>query len=144
VFGIDLRPGLAEALTEPVIHVTKTSVKHLFVLPAGNMLRMGISPDSGRDKHPRSTGSVSQSGLMFLPNFRDVLYSLQQEFGFVILDMASANDAAMPMIFAQQMNGLLVVIDTNRTTKEHVDYVIHRFGADRVRGFVLNRVPSSG
>jgi Mrp family chromosome partitioning ATPase len=141
VFGVDIRPGLADALADPSIHVARTNVKNLYVMTAGNVRKMGIVPEGSGKGGPKSNGSTSQSSLMFISSFRDVLYSLQQEFAFVILDMGAASDPALPAIFAQQVNGLLVVIDSNRTTRENVDYVLNRFGADRVRGFVLNRVP---
>jgi Mrp family chromosome partitioning ATPase len=140
VFGTDIRPGLAEGLTEPNIQVTRTKIKHLFVLTLGNVHKLGIAPETSQEKHSRSNGSVTQSSLMFLPNFRDVLYSLQMEFGFVIVDLPALNDAIVPVLFAQQLNGLLIVVDASRTKKEHVDQLVNRCGIDRVRGFVLNRV----
>lgn len=142
-FGLDVRPGLADALVESSVCVARTKVKHLHVVTAGNVRKMGVLPEPSGKGKPVQEHAVRNSALMLLTNFRDVLYTLQQEFGFVIVDMAAANDPALPALFAQQMHGLLVVIDTNRTKREHIDHLMNRFGADRIRGFVLNRVPGA-
>lgn len=148
-FRVDIRPGLADAMVDPVIAVVQTTIKHLSLVTAGNFRRMGIAPD-GEAKRRSKTNGVSgtngtngSAGLTFLSDFRDVLYSLQRQFAFIIVDMSSATDPFLPLLFMQQMHGLVVVIDSNRTKREDVDFVVHRLGAARVRGFVLNRVERS-
>ncbi len=148
-FRVDIRPGLADAIVDQVIGIVSTTVKHLHLLTAGNVRRLGISPD-GAGKRGAKTNGVNGgngangmnggTGLTFLSDFRDVLYSLQRQFSFIIVDMSAATDPSVPLLFSQQMHGLVVVVDANRTKREDVEYVVNRLGAGRVRGFVLNRV----
>lgn len=139
-FGVDIRPGLADAIVEPIICVVGTTVKHLHLLTAGNVRRLGIAPEGPAKRGSRTNGAIGSGGLSFLSDFRDVLYSLQKQFSFIIVDMSSATDASLPILFTQQMHGLVVVVDAMGTKREDIDYVVRRLGTGRVRGFVLNRV----
>jgi Mrp family chromosome partitioning ATPase len=90
VFSTSLKPGLLEAFNDVTIHVSATQIEHLFVLSAGGSMARPL-------------------GLDQLPHFRDVLYSLVQEFDFVIVDMPSMDVHGFPVLFANQLTGLFVV-----------------------------------
>jgi Mrp family chromosome partitioning ATPase len=78
---------------------------------------------------------------MFVANFRDVLFSLQQRFEIIIVELPPLMIPVLPLHLMQMMHGLLVVIDSTRTTKTDVSRIVQRIGKDRILGFVLNRVP---
>jgi Mrp family chromosome partitioning ATPase len=120
VFGVPMKPGLLEAFNNVAIHVSATKIEDLFVLSAG-----------GRMARPL--------GLNQLPFFRDVVYSLVQEFDFVIVDMPSMNVPDLPILFASQLNGLLIVVNIGKTKRAEVDRMFRLLKEGQVFGFVLNR-----
>jgi Mrp family chromosome partitioning ATPase len=121
IFGVSGRPGLAEALGDGDVHVSRTKFDRLSVLAAGN------------PKRPRID-------LGDLPAFEHVLRSLRQEFDFVIIDMSPLSSGDFPLTFTNTFSGVLVVIDVRRTRRRHIDKVFRQLPYDNVLGFVFNRV----
>jgi len=78
-------------------------------------------------------------GLNQLSAFRDVIYSLEQEFDIVIVDMPSINNESVPVLFAKQLNGVIVVVDSGKTRREELDTMFRQLNERQVLGFVLNR-----
>lgn len=142
VFGTNLSPGLVEALTNPTIYVSVTQVKHLYVLTAGNygktLLTNNQSPKGFVTS--KTNGTFGPASLATLASFRDVVYSLQRDFDVIIIDMPAILDPEVPALATQHMNGLLLVVDSQKTTREDIANVFHRVGKQQVIGFVLNRV----
>jgi len=120
VFGTSLKPGLLEAFNDVTIHVSATKIENLFVLSAGGSMARPL-------------------GLDQLPQFRDVLYSLVQEFDFVIVDMPSMDVFGFPVLFANQLSGLFVVLNAGRTKRGEVDRMFRLLNEAQVYGFVFNR-----
>ncbi len=120
IFGTPLKPGLVEAFNDVAIHVSETRIDHLYLLPAGGDLA-----------HPL--------GLEQFPFFRDVIYSLTREFSFVVVDMPSVGIPGFPLLFANQLSGLLVVLNAGRTRREEVDRMFRLLNEAQVYGFVFNR-----
>jgi Mrp family chromosome partitioning ATPase len=120
VFGTSLRPGLLEAFNDVTIQVSATQIEHLFVLSAGGSMARPL-------------------GLDQLPHFRDVLYSLVQEFDFVIVDMPSMDVHGFPVLFANQLTGLFVVLNAGKTKRGEVDRMFRLLNEAQVYGFVFNR-----
>jgi Mrp family chromosome partitioning ATPase len=120
VFGTSLKPGLLEAFNDVTIHVSATQIEHLFVLSAGGSMARPL-------------------GLDQLPSFREVLYSLVQEFDFVIVDMPSMNLLDFPILFANHLNGLFVVLNVGKTKRSEVDRMFRVLNESQVFGFVFNR-----
>jgi Mrp family chromosome partitioning ATPase len=121
VFGVPPRPGLVEAFNDVSIYVSSTKIEHLCVLSAG--------------------GSKSRPlGLDQLVFFRDVVYSLAQEFDFVIVDMPSVNVQGFPVLFANQLSGLFVVLNAGETKRADIERMFRLLNETQVSGFVFNRV----
>ncbi len=137
VFGVSLSPGLAEALGDGNIHVSETAIENLSVLSAGHQ----IAPRDGSPAHLAGTNTTPPTpfGLDQLTAFRDVMYSLAQEFELIIVDMPSINYEGVPVLFANYFNGLLVVIDSGRTKQEDLDRMFHHVNERQVLGFIFNR-----
>ncbi len=134
IFGTTLSPGLVEAISNRSISVSQTQIKHLYVLSAGNL---GGTPFvAGRAS--RDSVSLEQAA-----EFRDVIYSLKQEFEFVIVDMPVLHEPRIPMLLTHQMDGLLVVVDARRTRQEDIDKLFLRVNERQILGFVLNRASES-
>ena len=89
IFGVPQTPGLLDALRDTTIHVSQTAIEHLTVLTAG-------IPSAAQDPRPHGNAlpakpmQMAQSpflGLEQLTAFRDILYSLEQAYDFIIVDM---------------------------------------------------------
>lgn len=142
IFGVIPSPGLGEALRNGTIHLSQTVIDHLAVLPVGNVpvhleSVLRFPTISGL---PASTIHRNILGLDQLAAFRDIIYSLQQEFDFVIVDMPAMNTEEIPVLFANQLNGLLVVIKTGKTKREDLDVMFQHINQHQVLGFVFNHM----
>jgi Mrp family chromosome partitioning ATPase len=142
IFGTRLTPGLVEAIHEPKIYVSKTQIKHLYVLSAGNITSSPWASDRGSTKDQRARGSSNRSsiGLDQVAGFRDVLYSLKEEFEFVIVDMPALQEPRIPILLTHQMDGLLVIVDARKTKQKDVENILRRVNSSQIIGFVFNRV----
>lgn len=119
VFGIPPGPGLAEALCGSDICVVPTQLENLFALPAGDR-------------------------RLFTPNrlsaFREILFSLNNSFEFVLVDLPSAGSRAFPTIIANQLGGLLIVVRPKMTKRREVGRLFRKLHEKSVLGFVMNGV----
>jgi len=141
IFGTRLAPGLAETLNDRPIQVSHTQVKHLYILSAGQMPFHSLNADYlGNGEQVSLAEAQSTLGLDQLASFRNVLYSLRQEFEFVIVDMPALHEPRIPILLTNQMDGLIVVVDANRTKHEHIEKMFRRVNQNQVIGFVFNRV----
>ena len=143
IFDVLQFPGLAESLRNGRIHIFRTSIDHLSVMTVGNF---GLPKPR---KHPAASGASPHSrpavpdrptiGLEQLAAFRDIIYSLEQEFEFVIVDMPSITAGGIPILFANEMNGLLIVVNSGKTRREDLDAMFRQISERQVLGFVFNR-----
>jgi Mrp family chromosome partitioning ATPase len=78
--------------------------------------------------------------------FRDVLYSLKEQFSFVIVDMPAVRAHLVPLLFTNQLDGVLFVVHGGRTKQGEVDQALQLINERRVLGFVYNGAerPASG
>jgi len=153
VFALTIGPGLAEALNAPMVHVARTTVRHLHVMTLGNLSATfsGLrnngdgSPDARKNgrkngkadgKQHAGAGSSAVSGM---PSFRHVMDSLKQRFEVIIFDMPSIADPILPLHLTRQMDGVILVVDGRRTTKDDITRGARRIGKDHILGLVLNR-----
>ncbi|HCV43902.1 MAG TPA: hypothetical protein DGH68_10500 [Bacteroidetes bacterium] len=144
IFGTKLSPGLIESLNDNTIYVKPTRVKHLYVLSAGNPLGNPVVADRMTSSSMSPGGSKKASlGLEQLAAFRDVIYSLRQAFDFVIVDMPSIQEPRIPIQLTHQMDGLLVVVDANRTKHADIERTFGKLNKNQILGFVLNHAPDS-
>jgi Mrp family chromosome partitioning ATPase len=141
VFGTAHGAGLSEALRGGNITVSQTQIENLCVLTSENFLTLqngavSSAPFSAMSAQPLFHPALS---LDQLASFRDVIYSLEQEFEFVIVDMPSLNTQGFPVLFANQLNGLVVVVNTGKTKREEINGIFHQINERQVLGFVFNR-----
>lgn len=142
VFGLALSPGLTEALENGTIHVSSTQVEGLCVLTAGACQDRHVMEQTLSDSAVASLQTTEEPafGLEQLSAFLDVLYSLEQEFEFVVVDMPAINTGNFPILFASRLNGLIVVVDTRKTSRQELDKMFRQVNQHQVLGFVFNRV----
>lgn len=134
IFGVPRSPGLAEAFTNGKIYVSESSVENLSVLTSGNFLGLPDKRNDSMSSLPYPFLSLDQ-----LPAFRDVIYSLEQDYDFVIVDMPSMKTEEVPSLFVNQLSGLLVVINSGITKREEIDAMIHKINEHKILGFVFNK-----
>lgn len=144
IFGTRLEPGFISALQDPVIQVMDTPIKNLSVLPSG-AAAMNVNP--GLSQGGMSSDRLSSFGDLLLgvehiTAFRDLMYSLQEEFEVIIVDLPSLEAAEVPALYLNLLNGVIVVVNSGKTKKEEVDSLVHHLKENQVVGFVFNRVPS--
>jgi len=146
VFGLGIGPGLAEALTAPMVHVARTTVRHMHVMTLGNVsstfsgFRVGTNGKKNGKKNGQSNGKAHPVDMNGMPSFKHVMQSLKQRFEVIIFDMPSVSDPILPLNLTRQMDGMVFVVDSSRTTRDDITRVAHRLGKERLLGFVLNRV----
>lgn len=140
IFGAPLYPGLTESLNDNNISVSKTAVENLSVLTAGKKVIVH------EKLFPKASVDVTQPqpihpslGLEQLASFRDVLYSLEQKYEIIIVDMPAINSTTIPLLFTNQLQGLIVVVQSDKTKKEDIDKLLQRVNERNVLGFVINR-----
>ncbi len=147
IFGLPQAPGLAEGFLNGQIHVHRTAVENLSLLTVGNFVSFHSDLNQGGPSRgvPLIWPTLEPSlGLEHLAAFRDVIYSLEQEFDLVIVDMPSINNESVPVLFANQLNGVVVVVDSGRTKREEIDAMFHQLNERQVLGFVMNRFSEEG
>lgn len=132
IFGTPVGPGLIEALRDGPINLAQTSIEHLQVLPIGST--------RARRSQGETIGPQSLLGLEYMAAFGDVIYSLEQQFEFVIVDMPSINSRDFPILFANQLDGLIVIVDVGRTKRDDLQKLFRQVSERQVLGFVFNRV----
>lgn len=155
VFALSMGPGLAEALSAPMVHVARTTVRHLHVITLGNLgstfsgIRNPGTMEVGKNgasngrrngkRNGQGNGKWDDANVATMPSFKHVMQSLRQRFEIIIFDMPSVSDPILPMNLTRQMDGMVLVVDATRTTKDDVTRTAQRLGRDRVLGIVLNR-----
>lgn len=139
VFGVPLAPGLMETFSDLTVNVCTTPLKDVCVLPVGNVtenpltaLQLG-SNGLGQKELDRSVGPDQ------LAAFRDITYSLAQEFDFVIVDLPPVEEASWTTLFTKQLDGVIVVVSAGKSKQEEINRLMNLLGQDLVLGFVFNR-----
>lgn len=146
IFGVPISPGVVEALNGTTIHVSQTQVDDLYILSAGTFrgMSLAIEQQTRQALNKQEAGKVPAIGLEQMAAFRDMVYSLSQEFEFVIVDLPALNSRSFPSLFVNQLMGLVGVIDTRVTKREDIEEMFKVVNQRQVLGFVLNRVPENG
>jgi Mrp family chromosome partitioning ATPase len=141
IFGVAQSPGLTEALSNGKIHVSQTAIEHLSILSGGSMPHyQKIMPMTSTEPNAPAHIVIKPSlGLEQLASFRDIIYSLEQEFEFVIVDMPSIDSEGVPILFGNQLNGLIVVVNSGSTKREDIEAMFRQINERQVLGFVFNR-----
>ena len=121
VFGVPLRPGLLDALDDDAIRLSSSRIDRLALLPAGGYGSDGI-------------------GLGDLDRLGDIMQSLKARFRFVLVDMPSIALEATSESIVNHLDGVILVVDTRRTTRREVDRAFRRLPGELVLGFIFNRV----
>lgn len=120
IFGTKLRPGLVESFQNGSIFLSRTKVDQLYLLPAGRCDSYNFGLDS------------------IIP-IRDILYSLEQEFEVVIVDMSSVLPIDdFPAVFTNELDGLMVVVDTQKTKYADVEKMFKHINKEQAIGFIFN------
>ena len=137
IFDVAIGPGLLEAVGDGAIHVAQTAVRDLFVLTAGT----ANGRLAGGLQHAMEYADEAVEPSLQLEQvaaFRDVLYSLKEQFSFVIVDMPAVRAHLVPLLFTNQLDGVLFVVHGGRTKQGEVDQALQLINERRVLGFVYN------
>lgn len=122
IFGIHLEPGVSEALERRTLRVVPTVIENLFLMSAGN-------------------SSSYLPGIEHTIPLREILYTLKCEFDFVIVDMSSVFPLSeFPIHFINEMDGLITVVDTQKTKKIDLEKVYKHIDEKRFVGYIFNKV----
>ncbi|HTR81107.1 MAG TPA: CpsD/CapB family tyrosine-protein kinase [Bacteroidota bacterium] len=138
VFGTSPGPGLLEALTGNKVHLWQTQIESLHLLSIGRNVSGGAA--GMRTGILKTAEKPPHLSLDQMTEFGEMIASLQMEYDFIIVDMPAINAQDFPILFANRLDGLLMVVDSSTTKRRHVDKVFRRLNENQVKGFVLNRV----
>ena len=137
VFDVSIGPGLLEAVGDGAIHVAQTAVRDLFVLTAGTANgRLAGGLQHAMDETDNAIEPSLQ--LEQVAAFRDVLYSLKESFSFVIVDMPAVRAHLVPLLFTNQLDGVLFVVHAGHTKQGDIEQAVQLVNDRRVLGFVYN------
>jgi cellulose biosynthesis protein BcsQ len=111
----------------------QTDVKNLFVLPPEDQLQIE-EPENTFQLQPKSSDSEIDRGLSNLQTLRFV-------FDFILLDCPSLKTSGDVALFAQAVNGVIVVVEAERTRKEQVRSTVQtiEMAQGNLLGCVLNK-----
>jgi len=140
IFGTKQSPGLLDALQGTEIRIFPTEIEFLHLLPAGNFLGGGLAAEVlHKDVATPVDGNRTGLSLVHAAAFRDVVHSLKAEFDFVIVDMPAVNTPFFPLLLTRYLDGIVVVVDSNRTKQEDIQKIFQRFMENQIHGFIFNR-----
>ena len=133
-FGIKSTPGLADYLSSGssaniMSYIHNTSLHGLRVLPAGKPTHLS-------------------SELLATEKMKSLLKEIPVKFPGhqVIIDTSPVLSTSDPLVLAQQVDKIIMVVRAGTTPRECLSEAIKSLGSDRVKGVVLNGVdlgPSS-
>lgn len=121
VFGGRIKPGMAEAMQHNKLCVNPTKVENLYLVTAGDVYN--YSP-----------------GIQDTIALREILYTLKNEFDFIIVDMSSIFPIEeFPIHYVNEVDGLLTVIDAQNTKKSHLKNIYKHVDERRFMGYIFNK-----
>lgn len=124
IFDIDPKPGLTEALKYKKIRLARSAYDHLYLLPIGDV-------------------DCYSLGLSDILAVRDMICTLEKLFDFVVVDMSPILPIVdFPVLFANEVDGLLTVVDTTRTKHSDVNEIFRHINEEQITGFIFNRMKS--
>jgi protein-tyrosine kinase len=143
IFPTTLSPGFLDAIVEPMIRVVPTRIRNLSVLPAGDIASNALhwmrlaSGEPAKEVDPSS--SSSGIGLEQLVEFRNIIFSLEEKFDIVIVDLPSVDESEVSTLFLKQLDAVLIVINSGKTKKEDIDALFRKLNDSQIKGFIFNR-----
>ena len=145
IFNTTLSPGFMESINEPTIRVVPTKIGNLSIFTAGDFFAnslLGLRYRMQEGEHSEAKHIEPAIGLEQLVEFRNIIFSLEEKFDLVIVDLPSIEESVVPTLFMKQLNGLIVVVNTGKTKKEEIDKLLKQINVNQVFGFVFNRTSS--
>ncbi len=125
IFGISRYPGINESINNETINLVSSKIDQLYIYPAG----------------------MTENGSLGLDNIvpiRNIIYTLESEFDFIVIDMESILDKEFPALFANEVDRLLAVIDTESTKYGDLEKMYRYVNADQIAGYIFNNVDNQG
>ena len=125
-FGLDNGPGLADCLTQ------KAEVSDVLINPG--MDRIVII--RGGSPHTNS------AELLGSPRMGALLKEIKERYPdrFIIFDSASVLTSADPLVFANFVDGILIVVEAEKTKREDIQKVFEMMQNKPIIGTVFNKV----
>lgn len=120
VFGINQTPGIRDSLRTDTITLSRTAIKGLWLLPAGEL----------KDE---------QMGFDKLIELREVVSTLKEHFRFIIIDFPSVHDQTFPGVVGSHVDGFVVVVSAGNTKKSEIANLVTSINENKIIGFVMNR-----
>lgn len=122
IFDIDPKPGLTEAVKNNEIRLVHSSYDQLYLLPIGDT-------------------DLYSLGLEDILAVRNLIYTLEEQFDFVVVDMSPILPITdFPVLFANEVDGLLTVVDVRKTKKSDVNEIFRHINESQIAGFIFNRM----
>lgn len=81
--------------------------------------------------------------LLTMPRLREILNEIGEEYDFVVIDTAPVNRVVDSILFAKQVDAVLLVARSGKTTVPALRYCCSRIGLQNVIGYVINGIDRS-
>jgi exopolysaccharide/PEP-CTERM locus tyrosine autokinase len=130
IFGFDKVPGLSEHLSNgtPLSSlILKTNVNKLSLLPSG-------------------TTPSNPSELLSSESMSDLIQETKDRYSdrYVIIDSPPPRLTSETAALAKQVDGIILVINSDRTPKDMVEKLVEMFDKEKILGIVMNRFDVRG
>lgn len=93
---------------------------------------------------PAIRGTRNASSLLSSPSMRDLLSLLKSQYDFILIDTPPILPLSDMQIFEEVVDGILLVVRAERTSKTALREAIQALGTEKLVGIVLNDVQSAG
>lgn len=111
-----------------------------------NLSEVLLEPLAGLKVVPVGSAPLNPAELLSSARFAEVIEQARQQFDYVLINSSSTESASDPMIIATQADAVLLVLDSQGTSKASLHNATHNLktvGAN-ILGTVLNNVEGTG
>jgi Mrp family chromosome partitioning ATPase len=128
---VDLQEGLVDILSSK-------SELQLTMVPVANTLVPFA--DENLAVLPAVRSSQSSTSLLSSSRMRELFDVLREQYDFILIDSPPILPLSDINIFAEVVDGIVMIVRAESTTRDTITKALDTVGTDKVRGIVLNDV----
>jgi capsular exopolysaccharide synthesis family protein len=129
--NVDLEEGLVDILS------SKSDFQSTMVPVANTLVPFA---DDNLAVLPAVRRTQSSTSLLSSPRMRDLFDVLREQYDFILIDSPPILPLSDMNIFEEVVDGIVMIIRAESTTKDTVTKALETLGTDKVLGIVLNDV----
>ena len=129
--NVDLEEGLVDILS------SKSDLQPTMVPVANTLVPFA---DDNLAVLPAVRRTKSSMSLLSSPRMRELFDLLREKYDFILIDSPPILPLSDMNIFKEMVDGIVMIVRTERTTRDTVTKALDTLGSDKVLGIVLNDV----